>query len=81
MIIPVRCFTCNKILGNKWNKYKEELQKLYLKENINEDKKQKFVDVDQLLKTEESKILDNLGLKRYCCRKMIITHNDMCRII
>ena len=21
MIIPVRCFTCGKVIGNKWNKY------------------------------------------------------------
>lgn len=23
MILPVRCFTCNKIISNKWNKYHE----------------------------------------------------------
>ncbi len=21
MIIPVRCFTCGKVIGNKWNQY------------------------------------------------------------
>ena len=21
MIIPIRCFTCNKVIGNKWNTY------------------------------------------------------------
>ncbi len=21
MIIPVRCFTCGKVIGNKWDKY------------------------------------------------------------
>lgn len=21
MIIPIRCFTCGKVIGNKWNKY------------------------------------------------------------
>ena len=26
MIIPIRCFTCNKVLANKWNKYLEELE-------------------------------------------------------
>ena len=28
MIIPIRCFTCGKILADKWNMYKEETQKL-----------------------------------------------------
>ena len=23
MLIPVRCFTCNKVLGNKWELYEE----------------------------------------------------------
>ena len=31
MIIPVRCFTCGKILGDKWTYYKTELDKLGLR--------------------------------------------------
>ncbi len=26
MIIPVRCFTCGKVIGNKWNKYLKLLE-------------------------------------------------------
>ena len=26
MIIPVRCFTCNNIIGNKWEKYNSILK-------------------------------------------------------
>lgn len=33
MIIPVRCFTCGKVVGNKWEKYLNLLQADY------EDKK------------------------------------------
>ena len=25
-MIPVRCFTCNKIIGDKWEKYKDTLK-------------------------------------------------------
>ena len=32
MLIPVRCFTCGKIVGNKWQKYKK-----YLDQGISED--------------------------------------------
>ncbi len=28
MIIPVRCFTCGKVMGNKWNEF-NELKKEY----------------------------------------------------
>lgn len=26
MIVPVRCFTCNKVIGDKWKKYKTALE-------------------------------------------------------
>ena len=39
MIIPVRCFTCGKVLGNLWEKYNEELQKSYNSEVSNNELK------------------------------------------
>ena len=27
MIIPVKCFTCGKVLGNKWSYYVREVRK------------------------------------------------------
>jgi DNA-directed RNA polymerase I, II, and III subunit RPABC5 len=32
MIIPIRCFTCNKIIGNKWEPYQK-----FLKEGLTEE--------------------------------------------
>ncbi|XP_073020199.1 DNA-directed RNA polymerases II, IV and V subunit 10-like [Primulina huaijiensis] len=29
MIIPVRCFTCGKVIGNKWDMYLDLLQSDY----------------------------------------------------
>ncbi|CAN6894224.1 unnamed protein product [Brassica oleracea var. botrytis] len=29
MIIPVRCFTCGKVIGNKWDTYMDLLQADY----------------------------------------------------
>ncbi|KAE9613372.1 putative DNA-directed RNA polymerase [Lupinus albus] len=29
MIIPVRCFTCGKVIGNKWDSYLDLLQADY----------------------------------------------------
>ena len=55
MIIPVRCFTCGKVIGNKWHRYL-----LLLSE-----------------KKEPLEIFKELGLNRYCCRRMIITHVDL----
>ena len=25
MLIPVRCFTCNKVIANKWNSYQNDI--------------------------------------------------------
>jgi DNA-directed RNA polymerase I, II, and III subunit RPABC5 len=55
MIIPVRCFTCGKVVGNKWEKYLNMLAQ----------------DIT------EGEALDKLGLKRYCCRRMLLTHVDL----
>ena len=55
MIIPVRCFTCGKVIGNKWETYLNLLQADYT----------------------EGDAMDQLGLRRYCCRRMMLTHVDL----
>ena len=41
MIIPVLCFTCGKTLGDKWDWYEEEVQKLIKQQQENADKVKK----------------------------------------
>jgi DNA-directed RNA polymerase subunit N len=55
MIIPVRCFTCGKVVGSSYPVYVKRVQ-------MGED---------------PEKVLDELGLERYCCRRMIISHADL----
>ncbi|MEM2122307.1 MAG: DNA-directed RNA polymerase subunit N [Candidatus Bathyarchaeia archaeon] len=55
MIIPVRCFTCGKLIGDKWEEFKRRV-------DSGED---------------PSKILDSLGIERYCCRRMMISHVEL----
>lgn len=55
MIIPVRCFGCNKPIGHLWQQYKERVAN-------GESRK---------------KIMDELGLERYCCRAMFLGHVDL----
>ena len=77
MIIPVRCFTCGKVVGDKWNYYTRELNKL------KEDKEDTIINVNSktIKETPECIVLDKLGLKRYCCRRMMLTHVDLIDII
>jgi DNA-directed RNA polymerase subunit N (RpoN/RPB10) len=74
MIIPIRCFTCGKVMADISDYYDKEKNKL---EETN--------DVDSAYKNFEKihtgKILDSLGLKRYCCRRNLIANIDMMDII
>jgi DNA-directed RNA polymerase subunit N (RpoN/RPB10) len=76
MIIPVRCFTCGKVIGNLWEKYMEELQKHY-NNDLPDNEIRKIKDIKDNTDSAEKKILDDLGLKRYCCRRVILSTVDL----
>jgi DNA-directed RNA polymerase subunit N (RpoN/RPB10) len=83
MIIPIRCFTCGKVLADKYDYYLKEVQKLQKKEEAKEDKplskkkaaeEQDLKDFDAL---RTGPILDKMGLSRYCCRRHMLSTVDM----
>lgn len=79
MIIPIRCFTCNKVIAHLWEEYINRIQIEYLKDDIANDNKNRFVSVEDLKnKTSEGKILDEMKLNKYCCRRMMLSHVDLC---
>ena len=51
MLVPVRCFTCGKLIADKYSDYQTRIK-------TGEDPK---------------KVLDDLGMERYCCRRMLLT--------
>lgn len=55
MIVPVRCFTCGKVIGDKWEDFARRVKE-------GED---------------AGKVLDDLGLTRYCCRRMLLSHVEI----
>lgn len=74
MLIPIRCFTCGKTLADKWDYYDKEVKKL--EKEVTENDKLKYFD-----KVKSGKILDELGLTRYCCRRHMIGQVDMMKVI
>lgn len=54
-IMPIRCYSCGKITGNKWEPYKNMLANGVSPKNA----------------------LDQLGLKRLCCRRIILCHVEL----
>jgi len=55
LIVPVRCFTCGKLVGDKWEDFARRVKE-------GED---------------AGKVLDDLGLSRYCCRRMLLSHVEI----
>ena len=125
MIIPVRCFTCGKVIGNKWETYLSLLQADFSEGyvHIGDDSEKSnvvrqspliisndsshalfwirfvheptkkcglcimtqkfirmiitFISIAHWFLVAYSDALDELGLKRYCCRRMMLTHVDL----
>jgi len=78
MIIPVRCFTCNKLIADKYTYYITRVRekKLALKLDITRTTALELNSAD-IKKTPEGEVLDELGLTRYCCRKVLLTHIEL----
>jgi len=76
MIIPVKCFTCGKVLGDKYRYYQSEVRRHKLLQGASQDKVI-YLTKGNNEKTVEGKILDNLGLINMCCRRHMLTHVDI----
>jgi DNA-directed RNA polymerase subunit N len=55
MIIPVRCFTCGGLVGDKWEEFVQRVK----------------------AGEKTSEILNSLGVNRYCCRRMLLSHVEI----
>jgi DNA-directed RNA polymerase subunit N len=55
MMKPIRCITCGKLLGDKYDEFEQRVKK----------------------GESPASVLDELGVKRYCCRRMLLTSVDL----
>ncbi|MBS7652915.1 DNA-directed RNA polymerase subunit N [Candidatus Bathyarchaeota archaeon] len=55
MIIPVRCFSCGKVIGDKWEQFARRVS----------------------MGEAPGAVLDDLGITRYCCRRMLLSHVEL----
>ncbi len=83
MIIPVRCFTCGKVLADKWEYYKEKCKELEIQNGggaVSKKKKEEEKDIPMskyFVEPFKKDLLDELGLDRYCCRRHMLGHVDI----
>jgi len=76
MIIPVKCFTCGNVIGNKYMFFINEVAKKK-KENGMDDEIQYLNTNKKIEKTIEGQVLDELKLTNICCRRHMLTHVDI----
>ena len=82
MIIPIRCFTCNNLIGHKYQYYLQKKKEI----DANSESSEKIIDTNliesgNVQKTEYGLLLDKLELNRYCCRRMFLTHVDIIDVV
>ena len=81
MIIPVKCFTCGMVIADKYRYYQAEVRKRKLAKKVGSD----TFNIDKVVyltkefheKTEEGEVLDELGMRKMCCRRHFLTHVDI----
>jgi len=81
MIIPIKCFTCGMVLADKYRYYQSEVRKKKLAKKAGND----AFDIDKVVyltkefheKTPEGEVLDELNMKKMCCRRHFLTHVDI----
>lgn len=72
MLIPVCCFTCGKVLGNKKEAYDEIVRQRKLAKGDSLDRIT-YLKENNADKTVEGQVLDELKIKRPCCRTIMLT--------
>lgn len=82
MIIPIRCFTCGKVIADKWRAYEKRCTELDAKadSDAQTDAGTTTTSADRHGLTKNNprdKILNDLGLTRMCCRRHMLTHVDL----
>ena len=81
MIIPIKCFSCGMVIADKYRFYVEEVRK----KKLAKAGSGKSINIDKVLyltkefheKTPEGEVLDELGMRKMCCRRHFLTHVDI----
>tara|TARA_B100000963_G_C22613589_1_gene666137 strand:+ start:2020 stop:2256 length:237 start_codon:yes stop_codon:yes gene_type:complete len=74
MIIPVRCFTCNRVIGSKYEKYLQIIATEPENENIISGDPKVDLSKDNIYQ----KAFKEIGIEdRYCCKRHMLSHIDL----
>ena len=65
MLIPIRCMTCGHVIGAIGEIYEKRVAELQSEKPVN------------FIESSKKEILDDLGLKKICCRRMMLGYVDI----
>lgn len=72
-MLSIRCVTCGKPIAQFYNEYKEQVRKLKLSKGQRVDKIE-YLSSDNIKKSAEGQVMDDLKIIRTCCRRTLLTH-------
>jgi DNA-directed RNA polymerase subunit N (RpoN/RPB10) len=75
MITVILCMNCGKVLADKWRIYQQKVKEL--KGAGANSEMPYYMDGKGMPDTPEGRVLNELGLKRICCRKHFLTQKDL----
>lgn len=76
MLIPIKCFTCGKVLADLYRYFINEVRKMKMAKNMSVDNVIYLTKV-HTDKTPEGEVMDKLNLTKICCRRHLLTHVDI----
>lgn len=76
MIVPIKCFTCGKVIADSYEYYLREVRKIKTARDMDTNKVI-YLTREFIEKTPEGEVLDKLGFNKMCCRRHLLTHVDI----
>lgn len=78
MIIPIRCFTCGKVIADVWLHYQERCKQMEEQEGGGEDHDENFKNIE---KKWRIKVFEELQINKMCCKRHLLSHVDLIEIL
>jgi DNA-directed RNA polymerase subunit N (RpoN/RPB10) len=75
MIIPIKCFTCGKVIADKYRYYVEQVEEA--KKAQGQDGEPVYFTKGHKEKSMEGHVMDRIGIIKPCCRRHFLTHVDI----
>jgi DNA-directed RNA polymerase I, II, and III subunit RPABC5 len=78
MLIPVRCFTCNNVIGDKYILFVDLSEKYMKEQKLNADDI-RYIDTSKknIEFSPYGLAMNELGLTKMCCRRHMMGHVDV----